>query len=231
MVHVATFLYSLFFSFFFNKVPSQETAGVLTVKALDEIIFHDDIKLVLKLLYASGIKLSQILDFFNNTVLHTAANAGRFKLVKTLLMYVNSTDDDPSLRNVFQQTPKQLAEVNGYTDIANLFNGKVDDDVKSTLKGYDTGPVTKLEELNWEKYLASGWNIKGMNPLTESNRSYPLCSNVLPIVDRLSEEIISHHVPVLIYSQETEQWNAWKNWRKKDIVDRSANGSSCCGSI
>ena len=192
--------------------------------ALNDVILHEDIRLILKHFLVTDIKLSQLLDAHNNTVLHVAAYAGRIKLVETLLQFIS---DSPNFKNVYGQTPRHLAMQGGYTNIASLFplNNNEDGTVEN---GGDNGgandrrAVTEFEQLNWKRYLNSGWNVE-QHSLDDLNSSYSLCSQVLPIVKKLNKKIMSHHhMPLLIYSQDMgeKKWNAWRNWRKRDLIER-----------
>ncbi len=211
------------------QVPLQNTAGILTMTALNDAILHNDILIILKHIVDSDTKLSQLLDADNNTLLHVAARAGRTKLVETLIEHVNDNNDNPNIENVYGQTPRHLALANGHTHIANMFqlnNNNVDNDRddREPVDGraaIDRTAISEYEKLNWDKYLNSGWN-NDQPSLDDLNSSYPLCSQVLPIVKEINKEIMNgYQTPLLIYSaQNNEEWTAWKNWRRNDIVER-----------
>lgn len=210
------------YTYTYIQAPVQPVPGTLSLNALNDVVLDEDISLILNKLSVNNVKLSEILDSFNNTVTHIAAYAGRKRLVETLLRYIKATDDDNHMENAFGQSPQLLAELGGFNDIARLFGNPLPS-VREEFVRINKSLVNEFQHINWKKYKRSGWTVKSesLNVLKES---YPLCSEVLPVIQELTHQSMSHRTPLLIHSDEILDWKAWSKWRKKDILNRYVLG-------
>ena len=201
------------------------------MQALDEVILHSDIELVMKHPVFSNIKLSELVDSQYNTLLHAAAYAGRQKLLKKLLEFVSHSNDKSKFENIYEQTPRSLAVLAGYSDLADMLKHFDNDGmnfVENSNRDAAKDPVIASQLYNWKMYLDSGWNIR-TRLLNDLNISHPLCSEIIPIVSAVNmtteifnREVVSKHIPVLIHYpiHGKRRWKAWKHWRRKEFIER-----------
>ena len=175
--------------------------------------------------FGPRLDLSSIKDIWGNTMLHTAAYAGRRGLVEFLLQHTVPVN----AKNVFGQTPRALAEVAGHRDVSRLlapgdeaiFKAPVPHNCREDIgKAHPSQPA-------WDLYCSSGWTSH--EQASRVLNQFPSCSCQLPVVhaenmtsEQFSEVIASQHKPVLLHGL-TTHWPAWKNWKKQLLLKRYAH--------
>lgn len=204
-----------------DKPPTQTQPGMLTMQSLTDVILHNDVDMIVKH-FGSNLHLLQILDSFNNTIFHIAAYAGRYKLLELLS---NEFVDMNNVRNSFLQTPMDLAEIAGHLSIIQLFNS-------SPLSLQDSRTVNKRTDsvadpfltTSWKRYLNSGWTLSFTTQ--ELKIKFSLCNQQLPVISTkhmsfqdFVMKVSSKHTPVVL-TDFGDEWIAWKNWRKHELIKR-----------
>ena len=129
------------------------TQQLLMLSDLNSAILHTDLELIVSH-FGPRLDLSSVNDAWGNTMLHTAAYAGRRGLVEFLIKHKVPVN----VKNVFGQTPRVLAEMAGHRDVSRLlaprdetlFEPFAPRDCKEDIRKTEPGQPA------WDLYCSSG---------------------------------------------------------------------------
>ncbi len=233
-----------------NMELANNSRFLLTLQAINSLITHRDIDLILEYIQRehTTLNVTTLLDQAGNTILHLAVYGGRRELVRALLDANLVTVDSRNYHGItplhfafaghFCKLAKELVTYGARYDAIDGF-GRLPHDVMSysqvlcsPLTSSDKGTSERSQEVAfqtdisksslWNKYIASGWNpTSSQGPVAFQGLGD--CGIDVRNSSLTSEDFVRQYKAIyrpVLIQGLVRSWPAWNHWTREALLQR-----------